>query len=57
MISLRGGNKTVPMNQQNLLASCVDGKKLRDNGIEYIKENMILAMDALTFIDLLKLNL
>ena len=40
-----------------ILASCVDLEKWRETGMDYIEKNMALAMDVLTFIDLLKLNL
>ena len=40
-----------------ILASCVDWKKLKDTGMEYIEKNMALALDVVTFIDLLTFNL
>ena len=42
---------------KKILASCVDRKKLKETGMEYIQNNMDLALDVVTFIDLLIYNL
>ena len=42
---------------KQILASCVDRKKLKETGMEYIQNNMDLALDVVTFIDLLIYNL
>ena len=42
---------------KQILASYVDRKRLRNDGMDYIEECMALAIDFLTFINLFKLNL
>ena len=42
---------------KQILASCVDRKKLKETGMEYVQNNMDLALDVVTFIDLLIYNL
>ena len=41
-------NRTNVVSQQ-ILASCVDQKELKETGMEYIEKNMALALDVVTF--------
>ena len=49
-------NRTNVVSKKNL-ASCVDRKELRDIGIDYIEKNLALALDVVTYINLLIFNL
>ena len=49
-------NRTNEVSKQ-ILASCIDQKELRDSGMGYIEKNIALALDVVTYIDLLILNL